>query len=132
MSDPALALQGAIVATLKAAATGAGNRIYDDVPTGAAFPYITLGEAQTVANRADCYDGSEVFLDVNVWSRAVGYPEVKTIASQVRTTLHDAALTLTGHVLDLIEVRDATYTRDPDGKTRRARITVRALTHPDS
>lgn len=139
MSDPALALQKAIVAALKGA-TGAGNNVYDDVPgrkkgeaadkDGGPFPRITLGEGQTVGNFADCYDGSEVFLQIDVWTTTTGFPETKRIAGQVRSELHDADLQLDGHTLELLEFQDTVYSRDPDGKTRRARITLRALTQP--
>lgn len=130
MSDPSLALQGALVATLKAAATEAGNNVFDQVPgTGAGpFPRIVVGDGQSIGNRADCYDGSEVFLDINVYTQAVGYPQTKRIASEIRTVLDDADLTLVGHRLELMEFRDAVFSRDPDGKTRRARMTIRALT----
>lgn len=135
MSDPAYALQLALVAALKGE-TEAGDAVYDMVPSDArqievakhTFPIITLGSGQTINNPADCYDGSEAFLQIDVWSRKTGFPEVKQIAAEVRTILNDAELTLVGHRLDLMEVQDTVYSRDPDGKTSRARMTVRALT----
>lgn len=129
MSDPSLALQGAIVAALRGE-TAAGNNVFDDVPGSSPFPRITLGEGQTIGNFADCYDGSEVFLEINVWSRKTGFPEAKVIASGVRSILHGADLDLPGHTLELLEFQDTIYSRDPDGKTRRARMTLRALTQP--
>jgi hypothetical protein len=129
MSDPSLALQAAIVAAL-AGTTEAGTNVYDQVPATDAFPRITVGEGQTVGNFADCYDGSEVYLDVHVWSREVGFPEAKRIASAVRSALHDAPLTLTGHTLELLQFRDARYLRDPDGRTSHVAMTFRALTQP--
>lgn len=131
MSDPSLALQGAIVTALKAAETAAGDSVFDDVSPSDPYPRITIGEGQTIGNFADCYDGSEVFVEINVWSRATGFPQVKQIASEVRAALHDADLDLSGHRLELIEFQNTVYTRDPDGITRRARMTLRALTQPE-
>lgn len=134
MPDPAFALQDAIHDALKGT-TDAGNKVYDGIPTpGNQYPRITLGPGQTIGRFADCVDGSEVFLQIDVWSQKTGYPEVKTIASQVREILHngDETLTLDGHVLELMEFQDTIYSREPDGKTSRARMTIRALTQADS
>lgn len=137
MSDPAYALQVALVAALKGA-TDAGDAVYDEVPSearqieiaGHLYPQITFGPGQTIPSPADCYDGSESFIQIDVWSRRSGYPEVKRIASDVRSLLmdDDLSLPLDGHRLELMEVQDTAYSRDPDGKTSRARITLRALT----
>lgn len=132
MSDPALALQGALIAAIKALGTAAGTRVYDSVPASATYPYVSLGPTQSVGNYADCYDGTETFQQIDVWSRAVGYPEVKTIASAIRDTINAGDFTIAGHTIDLVEIQDINYSRDPDGLTSRARISIRALTHPDS
>lgn len=132
MSDPAYALQDAIHDALKGA-TDAGNNVFDSVPHSNPFPRITIGPQQTIGDFADCYDGSEVFLQIDVWSQKPGYPQVKEIASQVRDILHNAdeTLTLDGHVLGLMEFQDTVYSREPDQKTSRARINIRALTQTE-
>lgn len=126
--DPSLALQGALVARLKGA-TDAGNSVYDTVPTSNPFPRITIGEGQTIGDFADCYNGSETFLDVDVWSQAVGFPEAKRIADQVRGLLDDT-MALTGHSLEIFEFQNARYLHDPDGLTKHIAMTFRALTQP--
>src|SRR5262245_31186395 len=131
MRDPSLAFQKALVATLKGN-TGAGNNVFDSVPTSNPFPRITIGEGQSLKDYADCYDGTESFLDVHVWSRAVGYPEAKTIADQCRDLLHDAALALDGHTLGLIEFSSSQFLRDPDGLTSHVAMTFRALSQPST
>ncbi len=62
-TGPDLELQIAIVAVLRASADlktliGDPIRLYQSVPDGAAFPYITIGEGQCVPDVADCIDGS--------------------------------------------------------------------------
>lgn len=128
-ADPSLALQKAIIAALRGATDAAGN-VFDTVPEGDAFPRVTVGDGQSIADLADCYDGTETNLQIDVWSRAVGWPEAKRIASAVRETLHDADLTLDGHHLELLQFEGAQFLRDPDGITRHVAMTFRALTQP--
>ncbi|QPC43490.1 DUF3168 domain-containing protein [Kaustia mangrovi] len=131
MSDPALALQKAVVAAIKALATAAGDNVFDTVPESDPFPRVTVGTGQTVGVYADCYDGSECFHQIDVWSRAVGFPECKAIASAIRDLLNEPSnLTVSGHTLETIEVRSVDYSRDPDGLTSRARMTVRTQSQP--
>lgn len=129
MSDPSLEVQGAIVAALKAADV-AGDRIYDTVPDGVVFPYVTVGEGDTVGTDNSCWAASEVTIQVHVWSRAVGFPECKTIAAAVRGALSQP-LTLATHRNMSAEFVVARFLRDPDGITRHAAIEFRYLVdHP--
>ena len=138
MSDgPDLQLQGAIVAKLKAdtglqALIGSPVRLYQDVPAPAAltFPYVTIGEGQNVPDQVQCIDGSEIFLDLHVWSRATGFAECKRIAAIIESALNDAVLTLDDHRCVEIERDGARYLRDQDLVTKHGVVTFRALTEP--
>lgn len=128
--DPSLAIQKAVVAALSGN-TDAGSNVFDTPAPTNPYPRITVGEGLSVPNLADCYEGTETIAEIVVWSRAVGFPEAKRIASQVRSILHDAALPLTGHILDLLQFQSAQPLRDPDGLTRRVDMTFRFLTQPE-
>lgn len=135
MSDPSLEVQAAIVAALKSAGalpTVIGQRVYDAVPTSPAamFPYITLGDCQVLPDKADCIDGAELFLQVDVWSRAVGFPEAKTIAKAVVAKLDDQPIVVAGHDVVVFEHQSTQYLRDPDGLSRHAALTFRSLVFP--
>lgn len=120
MANPELELQGAIVARLKAdpAVTALiAGRVYDSPPQGAVFPYVTLGPVDSVEDDADCITGLDVAQQVDCWSRAVGFPEVKKIADAVRASLHDYDLVLASNALVFFEHRTTRITRDPDGLT---------------
>ncbi|CDZ43193.1 Hypothetical protein NGAL_HAMBI1146_59660 [Neorhizobium galegae bv. officinalis] len=138
MSDPSLEIQIALAGRIAGLATEAGGRVYDDVPpepdriaaTGAAWPYVSFGNGQLVPIDEECFDRSTTFIDVNVWSRAVGFPEAKRIAGAIRMALHEQDLVIQGHVLDRMRVESIDYLRDPDGKTRRARISLSVETQP--
>lgn len=134
MSDPSLLLQGAIVTALKAdtairALCGAppATRIYDAVPPAPTFPYVSVGDGQVLGDDTeDCGDGSEVNIQVDAWSRAVGYPEVKQIAAAVRSALKAIPM-LSGFTVSVVEFQQCQYLRDPDGLTRHAAIQFRYL-----
>ena len=137
MTSPSLALQKALYDALRAdpeiAALVAG-RIYDEVPRGpgndvrAQKPYISFGEDQVLADKAECLDGAEVFLTVDVWSAGPGDVEVKRITAAVKAAIDGSDLALVGHRLNLIEFETARHLREPDGITRHGVVTFRALT----
>lgn len=134
--DPSLALQAMLVSVLRGN-TNAGQAVYDRVPSANAntYPRITIGPAQALPDNADCIEGTESFLQVDIWSRAVGFPEIKTIAGQVRSLLNRSLYsasypTIDGHVIRLLEFDSAQYLNDPDGLTTHVAMTFRALTEP--
>jgi hypothetical protein len=131
MADPDLELQGAIVQRLKtdsAVTDLVGNRIYDSVELGAVFPYVTYGPVDSNDADADCYNIFTVVLQLDVWSRAKGFPEVKRIADAVRASLHDqeSQLPLPTNALVFLEHRQTRVFRDPDGSTSHAALTFEA------
>ncbi len=128
MGDPSLDLQKAINLRLRTAIAAVAARVFDEVPADVAFPYIELGEFQTVDDGAQCHDGMEVFAILHVWSRAAGQPETKTIAGAVRGAIHEAELDL-GPAWQFLEIahQDTRYLKDPDGRTSHAVLTFKAL-----
>jgi hypothetical protein len=130
MSDPSAVLQSAIIAALKADATLSGfiaGRVYDPVPSGFVFPYVTVGDGQVVGDDNECADGSEVFFQCHAWSRTPGYSEVKKIAAAIRSALRSATLTLTGFDVGLAEFTQTQFLKDPDGLTSHAVVEFRFL-----
>ena len=132
--EPSLALQKAIyLALLDDAAIQAhvSDRIYDAIPQDETHtPYIVIGEAQVIADAADCIDGSELSLQLDIWSdERVGFPTVKSIAHDVRRVLNSFSPSLEGNRLILFYMENVRFLRDPDG-TRHAAMTFSALTEP--
>lgn len=132
----ALAVQGAIVTALKADAgvlayvreTNGKVRVYDDVPPDATFPYISIGPSQSNRQDADCFRGSEVFIQVDVWSRERGYTECKRLGDAVETALNDLD-TVNGGLSFTIDHRFTNYLRDNDGITSHGVLSFRAEIH---
>jgi len=128
MADPSLALQGAINLRLRAEIAAVAQRVLDEVPADVVFPYIEIGEFQTVDDGAACHDGVEVFATLHVWSRGAGQVEAKTIAGAVRGALREVDLDL-GTAWQFLEIahQDTRNLKDPDGRTSHAVLNFRAL-----
>lgn len=129
MRDPSLPLQDALIKALRAEGVlpNVGKRVYDQVQSKPTYPYVSLGDGQVLPDKAECVDGVEVSLQIDVWSRAVGYVEAKQIGGAIIEALDDQPLTVAGFNVTVFELSDAQYMRDPDGQTRHGAITFRAL-----
>lgn len=136
MSSPAWELQKAIYGTLAAdaplLALLGGARIYDDVPRGAAFPYVTFGPNTTRDWSTGTEVGSEHVLTLRVWSRAGGEKEAHVVLEAMRAALHEASLTLTGHRLVSLRHETSDTVREADGETCQGIARFRALTEPQT
>jgi len=120
----ALAADGALTALL-----GAG-RIYDEPPRGAAFPYVTLGEARVTDFSTGTEPGEEHQLTLHAWSRQGGHREAHLIAGALLQALDDAPLTLADHRLVNLRFAVADVRREADGRTYHALVRFRAVTEP--
>lgn len=127
-------LQAAIIARLKADAALMllVNGVYDQPPTtcwdAPKLGFVAIGEDQTVRDDATCVNGGQVYLTLHAWSRKVGFPAVKQIASAVVDSLHLADLALpTNRLISLMHRQTRTF-RDPDGLTSHAVIELVANT----
>lgn len=126
MTSPVLELQGAIVARLKAQGVADG-RVYDLVPPGATFPYVELGPFFEDEADAECIPGSEISIRLEVWSRTPGRTESLRIAQAIKSSLHDAVMTLDDNALVSLRFIRIDGSRDPDGLTSHATVEVRAI-----
>jgi hypothetical protein len=130
MSDPSYLLQAAIVPRLKqtsAIAELVNDRVFDEVPAAATFPYITVGGGQVNGNDIDCADISEVFFQVHAWARSpAAGPTAKMIAGAIRDAMK-APLTLPGFDVQVQEYQQTQWLDDPDGLTRHAMVEFRFI-----
>lgn len=130
-ADPSLDLQGAVVQRLRNAAgvlALVGDRVFDHVPPQTPFPYVSYGSDSLIQDDVSCITAYEVSVQIDVWSRAEGQPEMKRIAGAIRAALHDAEFDVgTDHALVLMEHETTRYIGDPDGITLHGAITFKAL-----
>lgn len=130
MTSATLELQGAIVARLKAVSAVTaliGQRVYDAVPASPTFPYVSFGPSDELADNAECIHADEVTFQIDAWSRAVGFPEVRQVGAAVRDALHEHEFNLTANAFVSFEHRTTRVFRDPDGITSHAAIEFRAI-----
>jgi hypothetical protein len=120
----ALSANGGLVATL------GGARVYDAPPRGAAFPYVTLGEARISDVSSDGGTTQEHLLTLHAWSRQGGHKEAHVIAGALLQALDDAALSPDGHRLVNLRFSVADIRREADGRTYHAVVRFRAVTEP--
>lgn len=125
-------LQRTIYAALVAdASVGAliGNRIYDAMPSDGEYPCVTFGPQESFPDDADCIDGEEHTIQLDVWSRSQGrLNPCKRIVKAVSNALHEAALSLADpHALVEIRVTSARVFLDPDRITAHGVLICTAL-----
>lgn len=133
--DPAHEIAAAIIARLKAnvvVSTFVANRVYDRPPSGTIqSPYISMGPSDAVTDDADCIDGLEITMQFDCWSwgsgEAYSGTEVRKLAGAVRADLHNAEIILTHNALATITHRITRYTRESDGVTNRAIVSITAF-----
>lgn len=124
MMEPSLALQGTILSALKGN-TPAGQSVFDSIRPNV-FPRIQIGGAQVISDDPLCVEGVEVYFQVDVYSRAEGFPEVKEIAWKARDLLHKRPLETPDWLLIDIRLNDAVYTREGEkNDISRARMTLK-------
>lgn len=132
MSDPSNAVQKAIYQALNNVITINGSpgvqvRVYDRVPTDAAYPYVTI-DSQFVAP-ADFLNSrkDERFVYLNIWSQYKGQKEVLEIYGEIERLLHQKRLPLDTGTMVRAYVRTANTQREPDNETFMGRVTVRVI-----
>lgn len=131
MSDPSLELQATLLDMLKGNLGDAvGDRVYDEPPVNAVYPYVTLGDCQVLPDKADCIDGVIAYPIVHVWSSDPGFAEAKTITKAVLALLDDQEIVVTGFNVVVFEFESVHYLRDPGGLVRHAAITFHSLIQP--
>lgn len=113
--------------------TMVAGRVYDHIPTDAAgkvtaaFPHIGFGAHDFVTDDADCIYAGEHTIQLNIWSRAVGRIEAKTITDAVRRLLHGYEADMGDFGLVEMRVDLAQVIGDPDGLTSHGIVQVATL-----
>lgn len=120
--------QAAIQAAIYQALSTLSYPVYDDVPQGAAFPYIVIGDDTSIPFDDDCNVGAETTITIHVWSTYSGRLEVKQIMNAVYNRLHRQNLSIAGSYSITLNAEYQDTFLDPDGVTRHGVIRFRLLT----
>ena len=107
-----------------------GPRVWDDVPRGASFPYVTIGATSERDWSTASEGGGEHILTLHVWSKSPGRRETEIIAAELRAALHDRPLALDGFRLVNLRHELTDTRRDPDNELYHGVVRMRAVTEP--
>jgi hypothetical protein len=108
-----------------------GARIYDRPREDVAFPYLRVTPIQALPKRAACIDGSEVFIQVDVFARDSAAGVAGTItAAKIMAVLSDVLdggdlPVSNGFALMRSWVEGSRVQRDPDGHTVMGMVDLR-------
>lgn len=128
MASYALDLQTAVYADLVAASIPGLVQIVDHrivKPKADDFPFIEIGESQSIPDDTSCADGSQEIIDLHVWSRVRGQKQIKQIMGRIHDAFHAEALTVSGLASCFAFVEGERIINDPDGLTRHGVVTLR-------
>lgn len=125
MTDALFNAQTALYNALAASGTiqsllGSPPRIYDHVPPGAVFPYVTFGTITVHPYDTKTEIGFEQIVTLDIWSRYRGSKEAKDITQATYDALHRAVLSVTSEIFLLSEFHSADLMLEHDGLTYRA------------
>lgn len=88
------------------------------------FPYLQLGDTQTIDDDVVGRAGSDEFLSLHIWSRKRGQTEIKTLAGQLADLFRGRRLVIAGYGSVDVFVRDLRVFMDPDNLTMHGVLTV--------
>lgn len=109
-----------------------GNAVTDRRPAAPAAPLVVIAGIDSTDHSTATEPGEEHAITLDIWTDAAGHRQVQAIAAAVRTALHDAALSLTGHRLVLLFHRETRVAREGKSRFHRAEMRFFAVTEPAS
>lgn len=114
-ADALFPLQQALYTALDAALDA---DVYDDVPEGASYPYVVVGEFTEIPENAHDRFGARITATLHVWSSYHGTKDALAIRSSIVEELDHQAITVAG--FDTIAARheQTIVIRDPDEDLR--------------
>jgi hypothetical protein len=91
--------------------------VFDRVPQGTAYPYVTIGESVGSDWSTKTTSGMEQNVSLHIWSRQGGRAEAANIMTRIHTLLHEVPLTVIGQTLVSIRFSGSGITLENDGWT---------------
>ncbi len=124
------AVYSALIGDLAVTSLLGGPHVYDDVPQGKDYPYLTFGQSSLRDWSTGSDDGAEHIFTLHVWSREAGRKQVYELMAALRTALHERALAMTGFALINLRHEFSDARREPDGDTYHGTVRFRAVSEP--
>ena len=92
--------------------------VYDHVPEGTGFPYVTIGTFTSTPQGAHDRFGARTTVTLHIWSTYHGRSEVSTVAAHLIRLLDHQTLTVAGHITVLTHLQQQVDVPDPDPDIR--------------
>lgn len=129
-ASPMDEIHAAVYEVLSGDATLAGmvSGVWDEVPEGTAYPYVTIGEDLEQPDNSHDRHGWQTVLTLHVWSKRRGSTEAKRIASRVIALLDHQPLTVDGYHHVVTRYEFSQTLRDPEQHVRHIPIRFRVVT----
>jgi hypothetical protein len=126
---PLFAIQSAVYAKLNASPLLAG-KVFDFVPEGTDFPYVTVGEAADSPDNRLAERGWASLITVHVWTRAHGYSASLAMAREVFALLDHTPLNVSGfhHVATRYTSAQTLTDPEPPGDIRHVVVSFNIIT----
>ncbi len=99
--------------------------VFDRVPEGAAFPYITIGDADSRDWSSMTTYGLECEITLGIYSRGGGRKQPLEIMERLYSLLHEGSLSISGHSLVQSRFERSEVELLSDGLTYRGRMRLR-------
>ncbi|MDX2073484.1 MAG: DUF3168 domain-containing protein [Alphaproteobacteria bacterium] len=101
--------------------------IFDHVPQGTAYPFVTIGEAAIRDFSNAEKQGTEQQVTLRIYSREAGRKQASAIMERIVTLLNSADLTVSGQTLRSLRFLSSNIVLQDDGLTYRGTLIFRAL-----
>lgn len=127
----ALALQEAVYNTLinDTSLSAKVSSVYDGFPdqqkNTVKFPFISLGDTNSVPFTHFEHMGEEIYMSIHIWSRYKGFKEGQDIAGDVQRLFAQQEIEVTGFGTVPCFFETADTIRDSDGITRQLQLRYR-------
>jgi hypothetical protein len=119
-------LQRAIYTKLTGDSTLSGMAgIYDEVPEGAPYPRVVIGETTEVPDEEHGRGGVRATTTLHIWSRYAGNKEAAAVLAEVNRLLHRQPLAVAGFTDVSIAHQYHAFMRDPDPDIRHVPVRYR-------
>lgn len=129
--DATYELQVAIYARLSGdpTLTSMITGVFDHVPEGTDFPYVTIGDATAADWSSTTHRGQVSTVTVHTWAEAEGRAAALAIMDQVDELLHEQKLSMTGHTMVSMRMEFSETVPDADFVTYHGIQRFRVFTH---
>lgn len=126
---PLFAVQSAVYAKLNGSPLLAG-KVFDFVPEGTEYPYVTVGEAVDSADNRLADRGWASLITVHVWTQARGFSAGLALAREVFALLDHTPLSVAGfhHVATRYTTSQTLIDPEPPGDIRHVVLSFNILT----